>query len=153
MSTTSLIVFAVLFVVFFPLQWWRMRSHSVQNPEWRDAMKSTSWRDRRRIAQAVRDGKRLDNPREAQLAVGMAEQQQVVNRSLAFAPKLKLILGVGLILLGLLAGVIAVAALGGMFLLLGIATRAHEKRFRQRLARAEEMNREQASLEGGPVGD
>ena len=149
MSTTTPIVFAVLFVVFFALQWWRLRNQAAQSPEWREEMKATPWRDRRRIASAVRDGRRLDNPREARLAVGMAEEQRQVNRWISGFPGFRLIVGTGLLLLGLLAGELTVAALGGVFLLIGLAGRAYDNRLDLRLRRAEELNREQAGIEVG----
>jgi len=147
MSATTLIVFAALFALFFPLEWRRQRSQAARNPEWEKAMRATPRRDRQRISRAVRRGQRLDNPREAQLAVGMAEQQQLVNRSLRGLPKVNLAFGTALAALGLLAGVATVAILGLVFVAVGLAETNREGRRRKRLDQAEQANREQAALE------
>jgi hypothetical protein len=97
----SLIVFAVLFVFFFAFEWRLLRTLLTQDPEWKREIRGTPWRDRRRIARAVRDGRRLDNPRDARLAVGMAEQRLLLNRSTGRLTRwLMVALGIGLILLG-----------------------------------------------------
>jgi hypothetical protein len=148
MSATGLVVFGVLFTLFFLVEWRRMRSRRAGDPGWGRAMKETSWRDRRRIANQVRQGKRLDSPREARLAVGMAEEQRrLMGGSMSGASRLRLLLGAILVVLGLVAMEIGVAALGVIILVIGLTSRTHENRLTERLQRAEELNRAQASIE------
>jgi hypothetical protein len=120
----SLAVFGILFVFFFVLEWRVLRALLRQDPEWRREMKATPRPDRRRIARAVRDGRPLDDPREARLAAGMAEQRLALSRSIGRRTRwLRVALGVGLVLLGALAGSITVILLGALFVVLGAATR------------------------------
>jgi hypothetical protein len=152
MNTTGLIVFPVLFVAFFIFEWMRLRSRSERDVEWEREMRATPWRDRRRIAQSVRRGERLSNPREARLAVGMAEDQEQMTTSLRSLPKVKLALGGALALLGLVGGAWTVVGLGVFILLLGAGQQAYDARLRRRIEQAERANREQASLEAQPPG-
>jgi Flp pilus assembly protein TadB len=152
MNSVALIGLIAILVGISAFEWRRMRSHPAQIPEWRREMKQTPWRDRRRIARAVRRGERLDDPREARLAAGMAEQQQKVNRSMRLLPKANLIFGVALVLIGLLATALRVALLGALIIALALIERTRRDRQRRRLEHAEWANREQAGLEAGQPG-
>jgi hypothetical protein len=152
MSTPALIVFAVVFVGVFAFEWYRMRSAPTRRTEWEREMRATPWRDRWRISRAVRAGKRLDSPREARLAVGMAQQQRRLNGRHGVGPKVKLVIGAGVVLLGLVSGQVTVIGLGAVFVAIGLVARTQERRQSRRLDRAEELNRSQAALEATPPG-
>jgi hypothetical protein len=146
-SPERLIVFAVLFAIIFVVEVIRMRRRAAADPAWQRQMKETPWRDRRRIATAVRRGEQLSNPREARLAVGMAAEQRAFNGSLYGLPKLRLALGLGLLALGLLASALPAAFLGGVLVAIALGERQLNNRAAERIERAERLNREQAALE------
>jgi len=150
-NLTGLTIFAAIFVAFFAIEAIRGRSRSGDESDLEREMKSTPWRDRWRIARAVRRGSRLDNPREARLAAEMADRQLQASRPSRQFPKAKLAIGAVLLLMGALGGALTVAALGAFFLLLGLAERAHGGRVARRLEHAREANRTQAELEAGPL--
>jgi hypothetical protein len=152
MSTSALIVFAVVFVGVFAFQWYRMRSDPARRTEWEREMRATPWRDQWRISRAVRAGRRLDNPREARLAVGMVQEQRRMNGGGRRGPKVQLVIGTLLLLLGLLSGEATVIGLGAVFVAIGLVARMQERRLSRRLERAEELNRDQAALEATPPG-
>jgi hypothetical protein len=78
----------------------------------------------------------------------MAEQRLLLNRSMGRRTRwLRVGLGIGLILLGALAGALTVILLGTFFTLLGLTTRALEERLHRQIARSLESNREQAGIE------
>jgi hypothetical protein len=151
LSLVSLIAFATLFVVFFAIEVIRARRRSEGDSDWEREMKSTPWRDRWRIARAVRRGSRLDKPREARLAAEMAERQLAATRPSRQFPIVKLVIGAALLALGALGGVVTVAALGAFFLLLGLVERSQSSRATRRLERAVKANRAQAELEAGTL--
>jgi len=151
LNIVSLIVFAAVFVVFFAIEAIRARRHSEDDSDWEREMKSTPWRDRWRIARAVRRGSRLDKPREARLAAEMAERQLAATRPSRRFPIVKLVIGAAFLVLGALGGVVTVAALGAFFLLLGFVERAQGGRATRRLERARDANRAQAELEAGTL--
>jgi hypothetical protein len=152
MSSSALIVFAVLFVGVFAFQWLRLRSDPGRRTEWEREMKAIPWRDQWRISRAVRAGRRLDNPREARLAVGMVQEQRRLDGRGRLGPKMQLAIGTLLLLLGLLSGEATVIGLGTLFVAIGLLARMQERRLAQRLDRAEELNRDQAALEAAPPG-
>jgi hypothetical protein len=154
MDDVRLIVFPILFALFFVLEWRRMRARSRRNPELEEEMKATRWRDRRRIAAAVRRGQRLDNPRDARLAVAMAEEQRDMHDSpwLRGTRRARLLLGAALLVLGLLATALPVAALGLVLVGIGAIESITQGRLDERLREAERLNREQAALEAPPAG-
>jgi hypothetical protein len=152
MSLIGFMAFAVLLAIFSLVEWRRLRALPAQDAEWRRELKATPLRDRRRIAQAVRRGERLDNPRDAWLAVGMAEQQRRLHRSLRGIPMVRLAVGATLAILGALAGAIGVALLGAFILLLGLVEKTGGSRRLKLVDRAEQLNREQAKLQANQPG-
>jgi hypothetical protein len=152
MSPIAFVAFLVLLAVAFAVQLKRatylrqLREQFDRDPEWRERVKATPWRDRWRISRAVRNGRRLDNPSEARLAVGMAERQLLVMAAVR-RPKLRLVLGPALIVLGALSGMVTIAGIGILLTLIELLELARGRRVMERLSEAERANREQTSLQ------
>jgi hypothetical protein len=152
MSPITFVAFLVLLAVAFAVQLKRatylrqLREQFDRDPEWRERVKATPWRDRWRISRAVRNGRRLDNPSEARLAVGMAERQLLVMGAVR-RPKLRLVLGPALIVLGALSGMVTIAGIGILLTLIELLELARGRRVMERLSEAERANREQTSLQ------
>jgi hypothetical protein len=152
MPPITVIALVVLLGVGFAVQLKRatyfrqLREQFDRDPEWRQRVKATPWRDRWRISRAVRGGRRLDNPGEARLAVGMAERQRHVI-SAARRPRLGWVLGPGFLVLGALSGMITIAAIGAFLTLIELLELTRGRRVLERLREAERANREQASLQ------
>jgi hypothetical protein len=147
MSPITLIAFIVLLAVGFAVQLKRatylrqLREQFDRDPEWRERVRATPWRDRWRISRAVRNGRRLDNPSEARLAVGMAERQLLVIGAVR-RPKLRLVLGPAFIILGALSGMVTVAGIGIFLTLIELLELTRGRRVMERLSEAERANRE-----------
>ena len=152
MSPITVIALVVLLAVGFAVQLKRatyfrqLREQFDRDPEWRERVKATPWRDRWRISRAVRAGRRLDNLNEARIAVGMAERQRLVIGA-ARRPRLGLVLGPGFLVLGALSGIVTVAAIGAFLTLIELFELTRGRRVMERLREAERANREQASLQ------
>ena len=128
MSPITVIALVVLLAVGFAVQLRRatyfrqLREQFDRDPEWRERVKATPWRDRWRISRAVRAGRRLDNLNEARIAVGF-------------------------LVLGALSGIVTVAAIGAFLTLIELFELTRGRRVMERLREAERANREQASLQ------
>ena len=152
MSPITVVAFVALLAVGAAVQLKRatyfrqVREQFDRDPEWRERVKATPWRDRWRISRAVRNGRRLDNPSEARLAVGMAERQRLVIGA-ARRSRLGLVVGLGFMVLGLLSGIVTVAAIGGFLTLIELLEMTRGRHAIERLREAERTNREQASLQ------
>ncbi len=152
MSAITVIAFVLVLAVGFAVQLKRasdlrqLREQFDRDPEWRQRVKATPWRDRWRISRAVRNGRRLDDPSEARLAVGMAERQRLVIGAVQ-RPRLRLVLGPALVALGVLSGMVTVAAIGAFLTLIELIEMTRGRRAVERLREAERANREQASLQ------
>jgi hypothetical protein len=133
MGWAMLIPIVVLLFAAAALQLWRsrefqrLRKRFDRSGDLRRELKSLPFNDRRRIARAARRGMRVENPREAELAVDSAERQLAVLDIVHRAPRLRLAIGLGVLILAIE---------------LHSALRTH--RLRGRLMRAAQVNREQS---------
>jgi hypothetical protein len=82
----------------------------------------------------------------------MVQEQRRLNGGGRRGPKVQLVIGTLLLLLGLLSGEATVIGLGAVFVAIGLVARMQERRLSRRLERAEELNRDQAALEATPPG-
>jgi hypothetical protein len=122
----------------------RLRKRFDRSGDLRRELKSLPFNDRRRIARAARRGMRVENPREAELAVDSAERQLAVLDIVHRAPRLRLAIGLGFLVVGAASRTPLVAGLGVLILAIELHSALRTHRLRGRLMRAAQVNREQS---------
>jgi hypothetical protein len=147
MGWTLVIPTAALLLAAGVVQWRRAREfrrlyrRSDRNPDLRAELESLPRKDRWRIIRAARMGKKLEDPQEARLAVDSAERQLAILEIVNDAPRLRVGIGLGFLLLGAVSGVLPLAGLGLVIVAIELHSIVYRRRLFEHLKQAARANR------------